>query len=370
MRTTKILGVAFGLLVSLNAWAWGVNTPAAGPTGENVQDNGLHAIGAINNSGMFYIQQPGFTAVTLDAASEGAQWIMQASKTCSIQKIVIATATVTTGATMDWGVYQLDSTTGLSSGTVWATNTTGTMTIADANDNTYVTSGNLTATADVTVGQVFVVQLANPAASFGNMNINYVLANQGSGVSYSANNTGGSYTKGGNAPNVGVLCADGTSMYLAGTAPGAATNTITFSSASSPDEIGLVCTFNRPIKAAGIRHYIYTGGFAGNVTFKLYDADSNVLASYIQDKDNLGSTNRTADLLWTQGDITIMPGSPYRITATPDASNYILAGYTLPSAAYMSQFGGGATCYKTSRTDAGAWTDDATSANYLWLLVR
>lgn len=343
---------------------------------QNVEiSGGLYAVGSWNNWAFSDGVQPALTSVTLDAASEGVQWIMQASKTCSIQKITIATATVTTGATMDVGVYTVSATTGLSSGTLWnnpTDTTTGTMTIADANDNTFVTSGNLTATADVVVGDVFVIQLANPAASFGNMNINYSSGGQGSGFAYSANNTGGSYAKVANAPNVGVLCADGTAMVIPGTFPGIALASPVITSATTPDEIGIRCTFDRYLKVAGIRTWLYTSGFGnGDIALKLYDGNDVVLASRTLDKDIYGATNRPADFLWANGDVYLAPGKVYRLTMEPvDATNYILGGIQVTSSAYNVQAGNGGQCYKTSRADDGAWTDDATILPSLWFLAR
>lgn len=310
---------------------------------------------------------PFLANMVIDAADEKIAFIFKIGKTGTISKVGFKTGSVTTGATFDVRLETVDLTTGDPTGTLLATNSNGSLVVADADDFLWLTASLTTAVA-VTRGDLVAVVIVNPSGSPGNMQIMAVAYGQNR-FPYSDLFTT-SWTKQGDNrnPNCALEYDDGTYALHTGVYPIKLTPTDTYNSASSPDERGLIFQFPFPVQIAGVFMIMDLDGDADIV---LYDSDgSTVLETISLDKDvreltTIGGWNFPFD-----NTNELSANTNYRVALKPTTTTNIgLATLETDTAAIMDSFEGGQNFHYTSRTDAGAWTETTTKRPVIGLLL-
>jgi hypothetical protein len=188
--------------------------------------------------------------------------------------------------------------------------------------------------------------------------------------------------------NVGVTFHFVTSAYVAtsgggafavkyndGTVYGAAlTSSTTYTSIRSnttPDELGCKFTLPAAMTCSGAALAIHTTwGASATGDIVLYDGSDNVVASTsITDKDYVDE-NSSVYVNW--GPVNLTGGATYRLVVKGTATtsgDIVVTRYLLDSTDARAFFPCGVDWQATERTDAGAWTDTATSIAPMALLV-
>lgn len=311
----------------------------------------------------------GGAVFVLDAANEYAAIVAQAKEDITIQNICFRTVTVTTGTTaLDCRIESVDTATGLPSGTLFATDTNIAHNLADSDDNTWVTSANLTANASITKGQWFAVMVKNPAASFGNFQIAHNTEPQVIHP-YGVSVTG---TKQVFLPTIGAKTSGGAFVNFGPNYYPAVSGADTaFNSGSTPDERGNVVTLPFKCRVCGIAYY---GFGAAGTTFELilYDTDgSSVLAAITVDSDVIQTNAMGPNYhYFDDSPVTLSAGSQYRVVMKPGgATNVTLASFTVGEAGILDTIAGGQNIHHTQRTDGGSWSQTATTRNYMGLII-
>ena len=173
-------------------------------------------------------------------------------------------------------------------------------------------------------------------------------------------------TASGVAPVVGFEYTDG--FHGETTYPLSLITATTYNSGSTPDEIG--CYINNVVDTIVCGAYAYIDKDAA-CTIKLYDASDNVLESSVLAVNNRWVNSIGFDYVHFATNVTLYKNTVYRLTLLPTSGSSITLGeYTLPSAAAMNSLSLGTAFYRTSRSDAGAWTQDATSRPIIGLFCR
>jgi hypothetical protein len=308
------------------------------------------------------------TLYVLDATVEIAAIIAQAQEDITIQNICFQTGTVTTGATLDLRIESVDLSNGQPSGSLFDTDTNIAHVLADADDNAWITSANLTANAVITKGEFFAIVVKQPVASFGNFqiaNFSEALA----GFPYGVNVLSTKQTA---LPTIAAKTSGGAFINLGPNYFPAATATDTsFNSGSTPDERGNVVTLPFKARASGIAFYGF--GAAGTTyDLVLYDTDgSTVLAAITVDSDvtQLNSQNMRAHY-FDDTTVTLSAGSQYRIALKPNAAtNVTLGSFTVGEAGVLDAVAGGQAIHHTQQTNGGGWTETTTQRNLISLII-
>lgn len=308
---------------------------------------------------------------TLDAASEKAAAVFEASRACSIRKIHFRTGTVTTGATLDCRVETVSAVNGDPSGTLFAVNTNVSHVLNNTDDNVWLSTANLTADATLAQGDRFALVIVNPAVSAGNFILAHasdaLVGSWGYGDLFTA-----SWAKQTNYPMIIAECSDGSFLtpLLPGFYPASAVGSTTFNNTSTPDERGVVITPQFDCRTSGGWLWIsVAAGIGWDVV--LYAADGTTpLATRTFDSDQLRTTG--TDFIrfsWTTS-VELAAGTQYRLVYKPtSASNIVIEHIDVNSAAILDQMGGKQACHHTQRTDAGAWSETTTRRTMIGLQI-
>lgn len=328
---------------------------------------------------------PGMNFVVLDAADEKAGCVVAIAKAGTISKIVWATRTVTTGATLDVRLETVDAATGSPSGTLWGTTTNASRVLADADDNTIITD-TLTAGAVVAVGDVVAVVISNPAASFGNFQVAAMNKDTSGGrpiVPYSLLFSAGAWGK---SVTVGPLMiafeySDGSYVPLAGIhCPASAMTSTAISTASTPDVAGLRFQTAYPLRASGAIGLIDgDGDFIIRLVTTAYHQvnGTGILASTPTIDKDIRQAN-VAGLYYYPFTATadLSPNTNYRLVIEPTTATALnIFDFTTGSLALMNASLGGEKFHFTTAKDPtgdGDWTNHNSSTfrvPYLWLRV-
>lgn len=327
-------------------WRW------IGMSGANLTDGNVYNI---STSSVFL----------LDAADEAAGLVVTAPKAGNIRNVSFRTGTVTTGATVDVRIETVDAATGNPSGTLWATNTNVSHAINAADDNVWLTTGNLTASATVAKGDKIAVVIVNPSVSPGTLRI--ASMPQITQIPQGLLKTAGSWAKQLEVPAIALQYDDGSYGFIDNIFGGLTAITLTaFNSGSTPDEAAI--KFTCPVKMTVSGIWAHVGNIAAGADFDLvlYDSDgSTVLESVSIDGDHAISTAADNPLaVRFDTDVTLNAGSSYRVAVKPTTANNIsrcVADF-ISAAAIASSPIGPTTALTSTRTDAGAWTDTDTDS--------
>lgn len=309
------------------------------------------------------------TGFVIDAASEKAGLIFAAPKTGNISKIGFYVAAHTTGATLDCRVETISATTGLPTGTLFGTNTSGTV----ATTATGWYESTLTAAAAVTMADRLALVVSQPSSSAGNCAIGDC-PGMFTGADYHGFPFGGNYVASwaavGRRPIIYAGYDDGTWGYCPFNMPiTSITPTSSLNSSTTPDEVGNRFTLPVPARIVGVRALINPAGDGRDFTITLYDSSSSVLAQRTYDSGQY----RAAASYWSDfffSSAVDASAAMHRIALKPTTTSNNQYGYfDVSNTAHLSAIQSGANTYHTQRTDGGAWTDTNTRVALMIPLV-
>jgi hypothetical protein len=298
-----------------------------------------------------------FTTNTLTAAGHYAAFIFAAREDMAITHVGCRIGTVAGSPTAEVRIETVD-TSGLPSGTLWATNTNGTTGTITSDTNILQA---LTATANITKGQVFCVMIKY--ASGTSIIVQHTSLNNpvASNLPYRVLNTG-TPTKGqlfDCLPTIALGSSSTTFYHVPGTLPVASLTTNAFNNTNSAKR-GLLFTPPMSCRAVGIRWH--QNNNAGNYNAVLYDSGGTELSSSstAYDGDHAISSVGGLSTVFFDNPVTLTAGTTYRIAIEPSsATNCNVSTIVLPSANYRGASPAGATANYTTFATA-TWTDTAT----------
>ena len=179
--------------------------------------------------------------------------------------------------------------------------------------------------------------------------------------------SGAGYIKSNDQPRIGLVYSDGSYAELSpNIVPSSSTGgQVAMTTATSPDEAGAKFRLPFPVKVGAAWAHLTTFDSGANADLVLYDSDgTSVLGSASMDWDISAGTvgGRGIHFHHFNAEITLLADTFYRIAVKPTAGpSLTLMGHTMDSIAMLNTLDGGADFHKTSRTDAGGWTDDVVS---------
>jgi len=306
------------------------------------------------------------TSIAITAAGHKAAHIFQAAVAKSIHKVHIRTGTVTTGDTVDVRVETVDNAAnGDPTGTLWGTNTNGSLVIASSDDNVWK---NVTLTADavLAIGDVVALVVANGGGG-GNMIFN---AFQDHLVLHAYTDLfTAAWVKSTGSLLFVPEYSDGSFGPIAGySGAGAPINSTTFNSGTATNRRGNIFQLPVPCRAAGCWGWIDADG---DYTVKLYDSDgTSVLATTATiNAFQRGSTAGGPTYHPFTTSATLAKATNYRIVVIPSTTTSLTTyDFDVPVAGMLDMFPGGQNC-KASVYTSGAWVETATRRGYLGVML-
>lgn len=312
---------------------------------------------------------PAFTAVTLNAAGDKYAWVFRAPKTGNIRFVQFRTGTVTTPQNTDMRLETVDTATGLPTGSLFAANTNIVIASASLAANTWFRQ-QLTADAAVTAGQAMALCIVPAGAPnfVVNAHLGANAVNLRGDFPYGVDGSSGTYSvQADNSP----LCFaieydDSTCAFIPLSLPVKTLTATTFNSGSTPDERGNKITIPFGARCVGLWNHI---DLDADADFVLYDAASASVLTVSCDKDLRGSASG-APYMATGAPVDLSAGLVYRAVVKPGASNVTVYDMTFNTVALLDQVDGfGQVQFLSTRTDAGAWSDAATTQRHVGGLI-
>jgi len=319
----------------------------------------------IATSGGFYIPNPindsfnaSFGNILLDSANEAAGVVFKIPKTGIIDRVGFRCSTISTGAILDLRLETVDVN-GNPSGTLVQSSSNILKSVADTDDNTYFTvhlgSGTLVNQGDLVS---FIVRMS--ATSAGSLSITtQSFVPVGGTFPYPNSFLGGAWTKGGGAGALtfSMEYDDGSSSFIDYCAPIFGLSSLTVTTASTPDEVGLAFAFPFPSVLRGMWvHFSPTS----DTNVNLYDADgSTVLNTFLIGSNNRPfSTNQGTQIHILSSAYDLVAANTYRIALVPNQRTIVVPCAITSSNLTSQGLEGYPNVIGTSRTNSGAWTDD------------
>lgn len=306
----------------------------------------------------------------MTAAGHKAAFIFQVPKTGNIAKVGIRVGTVTSAQTLKISLQGVDAS-GFPDGTIMSSgNAYGTQ-ASPATDTFYLVT--LTSAAAVTLSNHIAV-VVEWSGTAGNLQITGIqfgatTIHSGYGVLYTA-----SWAKQLQIPCCALEYDDGS--YGGGTTyPASAMGSTIFNSGSTPDERGLYFQVPFPCRAVGAGGYFQHNGASNTYQMVLYDSDGSTVLATASPTAIAVATNDYGHHFWLFSATTnLSKDTWYRLVIKPTSVNgATIVDWTLPTgsgANIMDSLPLGQKCYKTSRTDAGAWTQDSAIRPQLCILLN
>ncbi len=313
---------------------------------------------------------PEFTGVSagtmsLTGTADSLVIVFTVPKTGNMNKIGIRTGTVTTPQPLYVAFETVSAANGQNTGTLYGGSSSGAIASPTTNtlhEVTLATPASAVAGDDVAV----VVKFSGSAGSL----LLSVYAGRTQGYPYSIFNAAGVYTKQTSAPILVVGYDDGTYADV-GTVPFSTIPTSTsFNSGSSPDERALRFRLNVPIRIIGY-WAIMTPAAGSNWDAVLYDTDgTTVLATNSTDADKVAAASNIRFYRRFSSEVNLRANVWYRLALKPTTTTSIgNPSFSVSAAGHMDCFECGQDFHLSTRTDAGAWTDTATTRPLIGLLV-
>jgi len=301
----------------------------------------------------------GTTTLLIDASGEKVAALFRVYKAGDIRKLTFRLITVTTGQTLKFSLQDVDLTTGNPDGTV---DQSCTVTVADTDDNTFKTC-TLGADRTVAVGD-YLAAVAEFDATVGNLQIGVTVSQLYNNVF--ADHFTASWAKQNRAPLVAVEYSDASYQVIPGVLPSVGGSTA-FSSSSTPDERGNVFQLNFKYEVVGLMYGTAITA-TSDVDLVLYDSASTVLGTASIDGNSVVSTGDMYIGFFTP--VTVNADTLVRGVVKPTTTNNTTLGLLdAHTATALGQLAGGQDIYRTTRTDAGVWTDTTTGREHVYLVI-
>lgn len=307
---------------------------------------------------------------TLSASGHYVSYVFCARESMTLSHVAFRTITVANSPTVEVRIETVDTTTGLPTGTLWATNTNVTSGVLSSNTNVIAA---LTASATITKGQIFCVKFLWGAVATSTLQIGNNSATNlfGSALPYQVINTG-SVTKGGlgtNMPNIALGNSATTFYYVPGCFPITTNANGAFNNTNSAKR-GIKFTVPFKCRVIGIRWY--NANSVGDFNAVLYDNQGTPAelgsSSTFYEGDATAAANGVVSAYFDNA-VTMNAGDTGRAVIEPTtATNVTVGTFTLHSADFYGSWPGGATATYTTFATA-TWTDSTTQLPFMDILI-
>jgi hypothetical protein len=307
------------------------------------------------------------TALSMNTAADYFSLMCQIPQTGTITGMKFATGSVNTGCTLTATIEGIVD--AKPDGVLYDANATGTVVVANTDDNvtkTVTFAGNVSATR----GDFVAIRLTPSTGTPTAMQIRTQTTLFTSGFPYTQY-----YASATNTWSQAMMCYS--LVYDTGdvTPYGVTFNNVnanvSISSSTTPDEAGIKLTAPYSASVMGLFWRVTTGSNAQDVDLILYDEDDNVLASQSFSKEyfETASTNinNTVKLL-LDANVAIKKGRVYRVVLKPTTTTTWTNMFQTINNPEI-QWDGDANAVYTTRTNAGAWTDDSTKIAPLGMII-
>lgn len=299
------------------------------------------------------------TVASINQAGDFVSLLMYVEKTGNLTGLKFSTATVTVGCTLSGNVETLDPTTSIPTGTLINANATGTVVVADADDNV-LKSVTFAAPVAVTAGDVIALTLRISAGTPTTLQIRTVTPTGPftMPITYKLQSAVGAFA--------GTALAMIAPVYDTGVrVPAKMMLATTFtnvnlSNASTPDEVGIKITMPYSARTDRAVFKTQSGAAFKAADIVLYDDANTVLATQsLSAGAFIGTGNGIQSIPW-DATVNLKKGRVYRLVFKPTTSTAWNSAYQRPNTGVT---GNRRPCldelayFYTSRTDAGAWTD-------------
>lgn len=302
------------------------------------------------------------TFLTIDAAGEYYSVVLCAKEAMTISHVGFRAGNASGSPTLEVRIETVDTSTGLPSGTLWATNTNGTTGTISANTNVLQA---LTASASIAAGQMFCVKIiyaSGTSVTIGQ--INQLSSPVDSTIPYMVNNTG-TPTKvalSGSTTMLALGSSSTTFYQVPGLLPASAITAGAFNNTNGARR-GLRFTLPMNCRIIGIRWF--NANAVGDFNAVLFsDAGSELSSSSTAFDGDISaasvSPNR-ASSVYFDNSITGAAGTTYRAVIEPSsATNANVTTVTLAGSDYRSASPAGISAHYTTYASA-AWDDTNTT---------
>jgi len=324
------------------------------------------------DSGGFYYplprvmnQQSVELALTIDAADEQVAGVFQAPFTGTIDKVIFATQTVTTGATVDVRLETVSLSDGDPTGTLLGTNSNASQVIADGDDNTTFTV-TLTTGVAVTKGDYMAVTIVNPTTSFGDIDI--IFGRTSNWIFPYADIFTGTWSKQTRTLNFALEYSDGSYHFVAGNSGWTNGANSSFDNASTLDERGNRFNFPFPTRITG---FWFHGDIDGDTDAVLYDSSDVAQLTLTLDPQLRENTAIAGPYQFLfSGTLDVSTGDFVRFVLKPTTTtNISIILFTFASSTSLGNAPGGTDIIRTGRTDAGTFADINTERFSMGLIL-
>jgi len=309
------------------------------------------------------------SAPQFDGVGDGFGFVLYPPKAGTIDSVTFATNTgqFTPNMTVRAGIYNVDSSTPAlpNTASLFGGCVAGTRASANWTDGVYtITFGTGCTIASGDLGTLIAVILDVTVRTSGQFRLtNYGVASDITFPYGVANTTGtwGKLSSPGRYMSIVLNYHDGTVAYIPGSMDGFTSYTI--GTGTTPDEVGLKITI--PVKCRVIGASFNTGGLLKGVNINLYDNSGTRVAQKVIGDTAAASVGNTINILFASP-VTLNGGDVIRLSLEASSASTQSVNKITPTITNMlSQMIGpsvvNSTAIATSRSDAGSWTDDATS---------
>lgn len=304
----------------------------------------------------------------INQAGDLAALLFEIPKTGTVTGMKFITASVTTGCTIRGTIQTISPTTSIPTGTLYDANATGTVVVANGASSTTFTvtfAGNVSATKGDVVALVLDVSSGAPSAlQIRSFTPKLLLAP----TSYKITTGVGSFVI--NAAVPSICLTYNTGDFVAEASMFTVTTTRSASTTTSPDEIGNKFTAPFNCECDGFAFQPGTPANFKATDIVLYDSANNVVATKsLSASLYIGIGSSIVRERWPTP-VNLKKGQVYRIVAKPTTSTTWTGLFAeLSTFAVRAQDLIDISHAKTSRTDAGAWTDDTSAIVNLAITV-
>lgn len=308
------------------------------------------------------------SSLLIDASGEKAASVFQVPKTGNITHVGFKTGTVTTPQTLRVELQTVDTTTGDPTGSAYGGMVKGTQASPASNTFYEVALGTQ---ASATIGDI-ISAVVEFDGTVGNLNISYIASQIARSFPYTDLYTG-SWAKSATSIPILTLKYDDGNYYDCQCVPYASVAASSaYNSGSTPDERALKFQVPFSCRAKGMWFYMIPAGATSDLDLVLYDSDGTTALKTVSFDANFFQTSassRILTVLFTSSQI-LLKDTFYRISAKPTTANNITVyETTVNSAGMWDSMSGGQNCYRSTRTDAGAWTDTTTARPWAGIII-
>lgn len=305
------------------------------------------------------------TTRNMSAATDIVALICPIPQTGNITGIKFATATVTTGCTIIGTIEQVTGS--KPNGTLYHANATGTVVVANTDDNV---SKTITYTSfAATQGDLVGIKLAVSSGTPSSLGIRTSLTQMGTSAFPALYvNSATTDAWGTNVPNILITYDTGDVVPMEVSFFTANTN-LAVSSSTTPDEVGILFTAPYSCRTNGFVWREINPASAVACDMVLYDSSSNVVVSYSMSAEALKATGLASSYWGLWGTTAnLLKGRQYRLVLKPTTTT---SWTMIPqnSAGVVIGSDGDTNPVYTSRTNAGAWTNDSGAVLPMALLI-